>query len=59
MWAPLINAKPNVPGWYYDNPQKPSSIQLCPGTCDTVSADPTGKVKVVFGCVPTIPPPPQ
>ena len=51
--------KPNVPGWYYDNPQKPSSIQLCPGTCDTVSANPAGKVKIVFGCVPTIPPPPQ
>jgi hypothetical protein len=51
--------KPNVPGWYYDNPQNPSSIQLCPGTCDTVSADLAGNVKVVFGCVPTIPPPPQ
>jgi hypothetical protein len=48
---------PNVPGWYYDNPQNPSSIKLCPGTCDTVSADPGGNVKIVFGCVPTVRPP--
>jgi hypothetical protein len=50
---------PSVPGWFYDNPQNPTSIQLCPGTCDSVSADSGAKVKIVYGCVPTVVPPPK
>jgi hypothetical protein len=25
-------------GWYYDNPQNPTSLSLCPSSCDTVTA---------------------
>ncbi|MEZ4298226.1 MAG: VWA domain-containing protein [Polyangiaceae bacterium] len=37
-------------GWYYDNPAAPTKIIMCPGTCDTLKADTTGKVEVLFGC---------
>jgi hypothetical protein len=37
-------------GWYYDDPQSPSIIYLCPATCDLVQADDMGTVKVVLGC---------
>lgn len=42
-------------GWYYDNDPfadagTPSKVILCPATCGTVQADPTGKVDVVQGC---------
>jgi hypothetical protein len=34
-------------GWYYDNPTAPSSIQLCPSTCESLG---DGRVSVEFGC---------
>lgn len=37
-------------GWYYDDPQKPASIQLCPGTCASVKKDADAKVQIVLGC---------
>jgi hypothetical protein len=42
-------------GWYYDEDPftdsgTPSKVLLCPTTCATVQADPTGKVDVVQGC---------
>jgi hypothetical protein len=37
--------------WHYDDPTKPTQIQLCDATCATVKADPIGKLDVVFGCV--------
>lgn len=37
-------------GWYYDDPQSPSSIHLCPATCELVQADESGSLKVVVGC---------
>ncbi len=37
-------------GWYYDDPQKPASINLCPATCQEVKADPTAKIQIVLGC---------
>jgi hypothetical protein len=37
-------------GWYYDNPDAPETIILCPATCDVVKADSEGKLKVVLGC---------
>lgn len=36
--------------WYYDNPNSPKQIMLCPGACDTISADTKGKMDVVLGC---------
>jgi hypothetical protein len=36
-------------GWYYDDPAKPGSIQLCPTSCDRVSG-PGGKLYYSVGC---------
>jgi hypothetical protein len=42
-------------GWYYDvdpfdDAGTPTKVVLCPATCGTIQADPTGKVNVVQGC---------
>jgi hypothetical protein len=45
-------------GWYYDNPQNPTSLSLCPSSCDTVTAAliaaavlHTGsKLNIEYGC---------
>jgi Mg-chelatase subunit ChlD len=37
--------------WRYDDPMKPKQVILCDATCNTVKADPKGKLDVVFGCV--------
>jgi hypothetical protein len=44
-------------GWYYDDPQNPTQIIMCPSTCTALQADATGKVDVLFGCdtVPVVP----
>jgi len=51
---------PNVPnmaacpangnGWYYDNPNQPTQIVLCPSSCTLVEGDMTGEVDVTLGC---------
>jgi Mg-chelatase subunit ChlD len=37
-------------GWYYDSPQDPTKITLCPASCTTIQADSLAKVDVAFGC---------
>jgi hypothetical protein len=37
-------------GWYYDDPQNPTKIIMCPSTCTALQGDATGKVDVLFGC---------
>ena len=37
-------------GWYYDNPQMPTRLIVCPQTCDTFKKDPSGRVDVILGC---------
>jgi len=37
-------------GWYYDNPQNPTQILLCPGACNLIQADGEADVQVQFGC---------
>ena len=37
-------------GWYYDPPQAPVSIKLCPKTCDVVSRLDGAGFEVLFGC---------
>lgn len=37
-------------GWYYDNPKDPTTITLCPASCQTVQADPTAKLDIILGC---------
>jgi hypothetical protein len=39
------------PGWYYDNNNNPSTIELCPGSCSTVQADPNAKIDIELGCL--------
>jgi hypothetical protein len=41
---------PSGDGWYYDNNNAPTQILLCPSTCNTVSADSTGKIEILLGC---------
>jgi hypothetical protein len=36
-------------GWYYDDPNAPESIELCPTSCDQVS-EPGGKLLFTVGC---------
>jgi hypothetical protein len=33
-------------GWYYDDNASPTRIVLCPDTCDTIRADPSGELRV-------------
>jgi len=37
-------------GWYYDDPSKPATIDLCPSTCQTVQADTGAKMQILLGC---------
>jgi hypothetical protein len=37
-------------GWYYDDPSKPATINLCPSTCQTVQADTGAKMQILLGC---------
>ncbi len=38
------------PGWYYDNPAKPTLITLCPATCDPLLKTPGSRLDVLIGC---------
>jgi hypothetical protein len=50
----LIEAVPSAAqcgradGWYYDNPTRPSVVNLCPASCDRVSGD--GRLDYSIGC---------
>lgn len=45
-------------GWYYDDNDNPTTIILCPASCDLVQADPEGRIDILFGCA-TEPLPPE
>ncbi len=47
--SPSASACVGQVGWYYDNPDSPTQIILCPGACDLVT-NKKGKVEVVVGC---------
>ena len=36
--------------WYYDDPDEPAHVVLCPKTCERVSAASSAKVSIAFGC---------
>jgi hypothetical protein len=36
--------------WYYDDPEQPAHVKLCPKTCERVSAATAAKVSIAFGC---------
>jgi len=48
---------PTIGGWYYDDNANPSSIHLCPASCDVVSVDGSGKLDILFGCETQVGPP--
>ncbi len=37
-------------GWYYDDNNDPSSIHVCPQTCDWIKGQTEGKISIQFGC---------
>lgn len=37
-------------GWYYDDESNPSSVHVCPSSCQVIQSDPNGKIDVQFGC---------
>ncbi|MEM9195774.1 MAG: vWA domain-containing protein [Myxococcota bacterium] len=37
-------------GWFYDDPEAPTRINLCPLTCDEIKNDAAGQVDISFGC---------
>ncbi len=37
-------------GWYYDNPDDPSVIIVCPQTCDKIQGFEQASIAVIFGC---------
>lgn len=42
---------PNVVnGWYYDNPAAPTTVLLCPQTCDQVQGAMMASISLIFGC---------
>jgi hypothetical protein len=43
------------PGWFYDDPLKPTKIILCPATCDSISGDSAAKISIVLGCDTVVP----
>lgn len=50
LYLPNKDACTSAGGWYYDDPAKPTVVNLCPTTCTTVSGDKSGKVDVALGC---------
>jgi len=41
---------PQTGGWYYDDPDDPQVIKLCPSTCAGIQSDDGGKLAIVVGC---------
>jgi hypothetical protein len=37
-------------GWYYDDPQAPSQVILCPATCDRVAELEAARIDIAYGC---------
>lgn len=37
-------------GWYYDNPDDPSVIVVCPQTCDKIQGFAQASIAIIFGC---------
>lgn len=42
-------------GWYYDDPDRPTKILLCDGTCDLVQGDLQAAIEIVLGCLTIVP----
>lgn len=44
-------------GWYYDNEDTPTSIRICPASCDRILDEATGAINIELGCdtIPLVP----
>lgn len=50
-----VDACGETGGWYYDDDERPSSIHLCPASCQIASDAVTGdRVTLLYGCLPEI-----
>lgn len=36
--------------WFYDRPDAPTRITLCPHACETVRSDPDAQLEILIGC---------
>jgi len=48
-YVDTVDACSDAGGWYYDDPNAPQNIKLCPTSCDQVAA-PGGKLFFTVGC---------
>jgi Mg-chelatase subunit ChlD len=48
------NLKPEA-GWYYDDPDAPTKVVLCPATCERVSKAVAARIDIAYGCTRRIP----
>jgi hypothetical protein len=37
-------------GWYFDNPEEPTTVSLCPATCGDYESGVVSNVQALFGC---------
>jgi hypothetical protein len=37
-------------GWYFDNPNNPTTVNLCDASCQKVNGSGEGEIKLLFGC---------
>jgi hypothetical protein len=49
--VPDANSCGTRKSWYYDAPQAPTRIELCPAACDLVRGDASATLEVLLGCV--------
>jgi hypothetical protein len=40
----------NGQGWHYDDPTKPTRIEICGGSCTPIQADKGGQIRIELGC---------
>jgi Mg-chelatase subunit ChlD len=48
--VPDSNGCGTAKAWYYDMPQQPTVIHLCPAACDLVRSDPKAVLELLLGC---------
>ena len=51
----LMGCDAVMDGWYYDNPDDPTQIYLCPQTCESLQAIKDGVINIGFGCETILP----
>jgi hypothetical protein len=45
-----VDACADEAAWYYDNPDAPAEVLLCPASCEAVASEGGGTMEIVFGC---------